>query len=192
MLPPSRAQALPRRLPAALHSGVSAAAGPFLAAPGASHREGGRDGGSGGAAGPERPAVPPRSEPSLERLGMERSQNEHLAKKLFSICASRPRRAAPAGRAHPDPQPPLREEVPRPPRFQLLFIRGRFRDYLSNAVQRQNCLSVSFLLESLAVFQTKSSRSVERSFPTSFEKDVAAFLHRGARPLAVLSTKSTR
>lgn len=70
--------------------------------------------------------------------------------KLFSICASRPRTAA-AGWGG-------LTLTPRPSRFQLLFIHGRFRDYLSNAVQRQNCHSASFLLEILAVLQPKSCR----------------------------------
>lgn len=46
VLPRSRAEPIPGptcRLPAALHSGVSGAAGPFLAAPGASHRKGGTE-----------------------------------------------------------------------------------------------------------------------------------------------------
>lgn len=70
--------------------------------------------------------------------------------KLFSICASRPRRAA-AGWGG-------LTLTPRPSRFQLLFIHGRVRYYLSNAVQRQNCHSASFLLEILAVLQPKSCR----------------------------------
>lgn len=129
--------------------------------------------------------MPPRSEPNLER-----SQNEHEAKKPFSICAWRPRRAAPGwgGQTLSHSRPCGRKPLVLP--VSSCFSFAAAFEIIYHTQYKGRIVSVlPFFLRAWLFSKPRAVGSIERDFPTSFEKDVAAFLHRAACPLAVLSTE---